>query len=59
MSLSPPYSLLPAARDALDRLSDIGVDLRRAYGASGPDHLPTVPETVADRMTELIDETTS
>ena len=54
VSLSPPYSSLPAAQDALARLSELGVDLRRAYGASGPDHLPTVPEAVANRMAELL-----
>lgn len=47
VSLSPPYASLPAAGEALTRLADLGVDLRRANGTIEPAWLPPVPDEVA------------
>jgi hypothetical protein len=53
VSLSPPYASLPAARDALTRLSALGVDLRRAHRTAEPSFLPAVPSDVAARLEAL------
>lgn len=53
VSLSTPYSTLPAAGRALDQLAHLGVDLTRCDGASEPGLLPSVPDGVARRLAEL------
>ena len=53
VSLSYPYSELPAAREALERLDALGVDLRRAQGTSEPSDLRPLDDAVAQRMAEL------
>lgn len=53
VSLSAPYAALPGAQDALNRLSGLGVDLRRAHRASEPASLAPTPAEVTDRLAEL------
>lgn len=47
VSLSGPYSALPAVTEALARLADLGVSLCRAFGTTEPTGLPGPPDEVA------------
>jgi hypothetical protein len=53
VSLSGPYASLPGARDALVRLSELGVDLRRAHGTAEPDFVPPIGDEIAARLDDL------
>lgn len=53
VSLSGPYAALPAAREALARLADLGVAFYRATGTNEPADLPALPDSVARALDDL------